>query len=119
MGSEGYLINQFLVERTNQRSDAWGGSVENRQRFPVEIVRRLREAVGREFIVIYRLSMLDLVENGQSWDEIAMLAKKIEAAGATLINTGNRLARGAYSDDRDERAARRVHLGHASGSSAK
>jgi 2,4-dienoyl-CoA reductase (NADPH2) len=88
MGSEGYLINQFLVERTNQRSDAWGGSVENRQRFPVEIVRRLREAVGREFIVIYRLSMLDLVENGQSWDEVATLAKKIEAAGATLINTG-------------------------------
>jgi 2,4-dienoyl-CoA reductase (NADPH2) len=88
MGSEGYLINQFLVERTNRRSDAWGGSVEKRQRFPVEIVRRLREAVGREFIVIYRLSMLDLVENGQSWDEIATLAKKIEAAGATLINTG-------------------------------
>ena len=88
MGSEGYLINQFLVERTNRRADAWGGSLENRQRFPVEIVRRLREAVGREFIVIYRLSMLDLVENGQSWDEIAALAKKIEAAGATLINTG-------------------------------
>jgi 2,4-dienoyl-CoA reductase (NADPH2) len=88
MGSEGYLINQFLVERTNRRTDAWGGSVENRQRFPVEIVRRLREAVGREFIVIYRLSMLDLVENGQSWDEIATLAKKIETAGATLINTG-------------------------------
>ena len=73
MGSEGYLINQFLVERTNRRADAWGGSLENRQRFPVEIVRRLREAVGREFIVIYRLSMLDLVENGQSWDEIAAL----------------------------------------------
>jgi len=88
MGSEGYLINQFLVERTNKRNDAWGGTLENRQRFPVEIVRRLREAVGREFIVIYRLSMLDLVENGQSWDEIAALAKKIEAAGATLINTG-------------------------------
>ena len=88
MGSEGYLINQFLVERTNRRRDAWGGSLENRQRFPVEIVRRLREAVGRECIVIYRLSMLDLVENGQSWDEIATLAKKIEAAGATLINTG-------------------------------
>jgi 2,4-dienoyl-CoA reductase (NADPH2) len=88
MGSEGYLINEFLAERTNRRSDGWGGSVENRQRFPIEIVRRTREAVGREFIVIYRLSMLDLVENGQSWNEIAALAKKIEAAGATLINTG-------------------------------
>ena len=71
MGSEGYLLNEFLVERTNRRSDDWGGSVENRQRFPVEIVRRMRAAVGREFIIIYRLSMLDLVENGQSWDEIA------------------------------------------------
>jgi len=88
MGSEGYLINEFLTERTNRRTDAWGGPLENRQRFPVEIVRRTRAAVGREFIIIYRLSMLDLVENGQSWDEIAALAKKIEAAGATIINTG-------------------------------
>ncbi len=88
MGSEGYLINEFLVERTNRRDDDWGGSVEKRQRFPVEIVRRMREAVGRDFIIVYRLSMLDLVERGQSWDEIVMLAKKIEAAGATLINTG-------------------------------
>jgi 2,4-dienoyl-CoA reductase (NADPH2) len=88
MGSEGYLLNQFLAERTNGREDAWGGSVENRQRFPVEIVRRMREKVGREFIVIYRLSMLDLVEGGQSWDEIVALAKKVEAAGATIINTG-------------------------------
>ncbi|HEU4664571.1 MAG TPA: NADPH-dependent 2,4-dienoyl-CoA reductase, partial [Dokdonella sp.] len=88
MGSEGYLINQFLVERTNRREDEWGGSVEKRQRFPVEIVRRMRAAVGREFIIIYRLSMLDLVERGQAWDEIVALAKKIEAAGATLINTG-------------------------------
>ena len=88
MGSEGYLLNEFLVERTNRRSDDWGGSVENRQRFPVEIVRRMRAAVGRDFIIVYRLSMLDLVENGQRWDEIAALAKKIEAAGATLINTG-------------------------------
>jgi 2,4-dienoyl-CoA reductase (NADPH2) len=88
MGSEGYLINQFLVERTNRRGDDWGGSLENRQRFPVEIVRRTREAVGREFIIIYRLSMLDLVENGQNWDEIVLLAKKVETAGATLINTG-------------------------------
>ncbi|MEO7430716.1 MAG: NADPH-dependent 2,4-dienoyl-CoA reductase [Dokdonella sp.] len=88
MGSEGYLINQFLAERTNQREDDWGGSVENRQRFPVEIVRRMRAAVGTNFIIIYRLSMLDLVERGQSWEEIVALAKKIEAAGATLINTG-------------------------------
>ncbi len=88
MGSEGYLINEFLTERTNQRSDAWGGSVDKRQRFAVEIVQRIRAAVGTNFIIIYRLSMLDLVENGQSWDEIVMLAKKIEAAGATLLNTG-------------------------------
>ena len=88
MGSEGYLINQFLVERTNRRTDDWGGSIEKRQRFPVEIVRRTREAVGRDFIIIYRLSMLDLVESGQSWDEIVSLARKIEQVGATLINTG-------------------------------
>jgi 2,4-dienoyl-CoA reductase (NADPH2) len=88
MGSEGYLINQFLVERTNRRDDRWGGSAENRQRFPIEIVRRTRTAVGRNFIIIYRLSMLDLVDNAQSWDEIVALAKAIEAAGATLINTG-------------------------------
>jgi 2,4-dienoyl-CoA reductase (NADPH2) len=88
MGSEGYLINEFLAERTNRRTDAWGGSVENRQRFPVEIVRRARAAVGREFIIIYRLSMLDLVDNAQRWDEIVQLAKAVAAAGATLINTG-------------------------------
>jgi len=88
MGSEGYLINQFLTERTNQRSDRWGGSLDNRQRLPLEIVRRTREAVGRDFIIIYRLSMLDLVDRSQSWDEIVRLAKGIEAAGATLINTG-------------------------------
>ena len=88
MGSEGYLINEFLCERTNRREDDWGGSVDKRQRFPVEILRRMRAAVGREFIIVYRLSMLDLVERGQSWDEIVALAKKIEAAGASLINTG-------------------------------
>jgi len=88
MGSEGYLINQFLCARTNLRDDDWGGTAEKRMRFPVEIVRRTREAVGRDFIIIYRLSMLDLVDNAQSWDEITTLAKKIEAAGATLINTG-------------------------------
>jgi len=88
MGSEGYLINQFLTERTNKRSDAWGGSVEKRQRLPIEIVRRTRAAVGANFIIIYRLSMLDLVDNAQSWDEIVQLAKAIEGAGASIINTG-------------------------------
>ena len=88
MGSEGYLINQFLVERTNHRRDAWGGDAQRRMRFPVEIVRRTREAVGRDFIIIYRLSMLDLVEQGQSWDEVIALAKAIESAGASIINTG-------------------------------
>ncbi|MEI7038109.1 NADPH-dependent 2,4-dienoyl-CoA reductase [Fulvimonas yonginensis] len=88
MGSEGYLINQFLAERTNRRTDAWGGTAERRMRFAVEIVRRIREAVGPDFIIIFRLSMLDLVEGGQSWSEIVALARAVEAAGATLINTG-------------------------------
>lgn len=88
MGSEGYFINQFLAAHTNQRTDRWGGSYENRMRLPVEIVRRVREAVGPNFIIIYRLSMLDLVEGGSTWDEIVMLAKAIEKAGATIINTG-------------------------------
>jgi 2,4-dienoyl-CoA reductase (NADPH2) len=88
MGSEGYLINQFLTTRTNARTDTWGGSAENRMRFPVEIVRRMREAVGKDFIIIYRLSMLDLVDNAQPWDDIVTLGQKIEAAGATIINTG-------------------------------
>ncbi|WP_439858967.1 FAD-dependent oxidoreductase [Pseudomonas sp. MBLB4136] len=88
MGSEGYFINQFLVAHTNHRTDRWGGSYENRMRLPVEIVRRVREAVGPNFIIIYRLSMLDLVEGGSNWEEIVTLAKAIEQAGATLINTG-------------------------------
>lgn len=88
MGSEGYLLNEFLVEHTNKRSDAWGSSFENRMRFPVEIVQMIRTAVGREFIIIFRLSMLDLIEKGSSFDEIVTLAKAIEQAGATLINTG-------------------------------
>ncbi|MFH6601402.1 FAD-dependent oxidoreductase [Ectopseudomonas khazarica] len=88
MGSEGYFINQFLAAHTNHRTDRWGGSFENRMRLPVEIVRRVREAVGSDFIIIYRLSMLDLVEGGSTWDEIVLLAKAIEQAGATLINTG-------------------------------
>jgi 2,4-dienoyl-CoA reductase (NADPH2) len=88
MGSEGYLINQFIAARTNTRTDDWGGSADKRMRFPIEIVRRTRAAVGREFIIIYRLSMLDLVDNAQSREEILSLAKAVEAAGATLINTG-------------------------------
>lgn len=88
MGSEGYLINQFIAERVNQRRDAWGGDAERRMRLPIEIVRRTREAVGTNFIIIYRLSMLDLVEGGQDWSEIVTLAKAIEAAGASIINTG-------------------------------
>ncbi|UXH41460.1 NADPH-dependent 2,4-dienoyl-CoA reductase [Pseudomonas promysalinigenes] len=88
MGSEGYFINQFLAAHTNQRSDRWGGSYENRMRLAVEIVTRVREAVGPNFIIIFRLSMLDLIEGGSTWDEIELLAKAIEQAGATLINTG-------------------------------
>ncbi|SMG01636.1 NADPH-dependent 2,4-dienoyl-CoA reductase [Burkholderia singularis] len=88
MGSEGYLINEFIAARTNHRDDAWGGSYENRIRFPVEIVRRVRERVGARFIVIYRLSMLDLVEGGSTLDEVIQLAQAVEAAGATIVNTG-------------------------------
>ncbi|MEE1122155.1 MAG: NADPH-dependent 2,4-dienoyl-CoA reductase, partial [Acinetobacter pseudolwoffii] len=88
MGSEGYLINEFIAARTNHRDDEWGGSYENRIRFPIEIVRRTREMVGENFIIIYRLSMLDLVEGGSTLDEVVQLAKAIEKAGATIINTG-------------------------------
>jgi 2,4-dienoyl-CoA reductase (NADPH2) len=88
MGSEGYLINQFLVNHTNKRTDEWGGAYRNRIRFPVSIVERMRKAVGPDFIIIFRLSMLDLVSDGSSWDEIVQLAKAIEQAGATIINTG-------------------------------
>ncbi|WP_426144893.1 FAD-dependent oxidoreductase [Polaromonas sp. DSR2-3-2] len=88
MGSEGYLINQFLVTHTNQRSDDWGGSYANRMRLAVEIVRRTREAVGPDFILIYRLSLIDLIPEGSSWEEVVQLAKAVAAAGATLINSG-------------------------------
>ena len=88
MGSEGYFINQFLAAQSNRRTDEWGGSYENRMRLPVEIVSRIREKVGRDFIVIYRLSMLDLVPGGSTWDEVVTLAKAVERAGATIINTG-------------------------------
>ena len=88
MGSEGYFINQFLVTHTNKRTDRWGGSYENRMRLPIEIVRRTREAVGSDFILIYRLSMIDLIPNGSTFDEVVQLARAVEAAGATLLNTG-------------------------------
>lgn len=88
MGSEGYFLNQFLVTHTNKRSDRWGGSYENRMRLPVEVVRRVREAVGPDFILIYRLSMIDLIPNGSTHDEVVKLAQAVEAAGATIINTG-------------------------------
>tara|TARA_B110000091_G_scaffold115632_1_gene124797 strand:- start:118 stop:2142 length:2025 start_codon:yes stop_codon:yes gene_type:complete len=88
MGSEGYLINQFIAKRTNKRTDNYGGSYENRMRLPIELVKQTRDAVGDNFIIIYRLSMLDLVEKGSSWEEVVELGKEIEKAGATIINTG-------------------------------
>ncbi len=88
MGSEGYLLNQFLVTHTNKRTDRWGGSLENRMRLPVEVVRRVREAVGEDFIVIYRISLIDLVPDGQTWEDVITLAQAIENAGATILNTG-------------------------------
>ena len=88
MGSEGYLINQFIAKRTNKRNDKWGGEYINRIKFPLEIVKRIRLEVGKEFIIIFRLSMLDLVEGGSSWDEVVQLAKELEKAGVNLINTG-------------------------------
>ncbi|MEL6588611.1 MAG: NADPH-dependent 2,4-dienoyl-CoA reductase [Bacteroidota bacterium] len=88
MGSEGYLINQFIVSKTNKRTDQWGGSYENRIQLPIEIVRQIRKKVGPNFIIIYRLSMLDLVDDGSTWEEVVHLAKEIEKAGATIINTG-------------------------------
>ncbi|MBX6420486.1 MAG: NADPH-dependent 2,4-dienoyl-CoA reductase [Nevskia sp.] len=88
MGSEGYFINQFLVTHTNRRTDEWGGDYGHRMRLPVEIVARMREAVGRDFIIIYRLSLLDLIPDGQSWDEVVRLARAIERAGATILNSG-------------------------------
>ncbi len=88
MGSEGYLLNQFLVTHTNRRSDRWGGSPENRMRLPVEVVRRVRQAVGADFILIYRISLIDLIPDGQTWDEIATLARAIEGAGASILNSG-------------------------------
>jgi len=88
MGSEGYFLNQFLVPHTNRRTDRWGGAYENRMRLPVEVVRRVRQAVGPQFILIYRISLIDLVPDGSTWDEVVLLAQAVEAAGATLLNTG-------------------------------
>ena len=88
MGSEGYFLNQFLVTHTNKRTDRWGGSYENRMRLPLEVVARVRAAVGADFILIYRLSMIDLVPEGSSWDEVVTLARAVEAAGASILNTG-------------------------------
>ena len=88
MGSEGYFINEFIVAHTNHRRDRWGGSFDNRIRLPLEILRRVRDKVGDNFIIIFRLSMLDLVENGSTFDEVVMLGQQLKAAGATLINTG-------------------------------
>jgi 2,4-dienoyl-CoA reductase (NADPH2) len=88
MGSEGYFINQFLVTHTNKRTDEWGGPYENRMRLPVEIIRRIRETVGPDFILIYRLSMIDLIPDGSTWEEVVTLARAVEAAGASILNTG-------------------------------
>jgi 2,4-dienoyl-CoA reductase (NADPH2) len=88
MGSEGYFLNQFLARHVNKRTDEWGGDYANRMRLPVEVVRRVREAVGADFILIYRISLIDLVPDGSTWDEVVLLAKAVEAAGATLLNTG-------------------------------
>jgi len=109
MGSEGYLINQFIAAHVNQRQDEWGGSYENRIRFPIEIVKAIREKVGKDFIVIFRLSMLDLMEKGSDWSEVVTLAKELEKAGVTIINTGI----GTYSNDRNLCASCGVHLGDA------
>jgi 2,4-dienoyl-CoA reductase (NADPH2) len=88
MGSEGYFLNQFLVSHVNRRDDQWGGSYQNRMRVPVEVVRRVRAAVGADFLLIYRISLIDLIPNGSTWDEVVQLAKAVEAAGASLLNTG-------------------------------
>jgi 2,4-dienoyl-CoA reductase (NADPH2) len=113
MGSEGYLINEFIAAHTNQRDDEWGGSYENRIRFPLEIVRRTRERVGSDFIIIFRLSMLDLVEAAPRWDEVVQLAQALEAGRRHHHQHRHRLARGAHSHHRHQGAARRVCLGDA------
>ncbi len=111
MGSEGYFINQFLVTHTNHRTDEWGGAYENRMRLPVEIVARVREAVGPDFIIIYRLSMLDLIPDGSSWPEVRHAGQGGHAGRRDDHQHRHRLARGARADHRHQRAARRVRLG--------
>ena len=110
MGSEGYLINQFLAPRTNHRTDAWGGNPEKRRRFAVETVRAVREAVGTDFIVVYRISVLDLVEDGQTWDEVDGARPRGRGGRGEHPQPRHRLARGAGADDRHLRAPRRLHL---------
>ena len=110
MGSEGYFINQFTCRRSNQRTDRWGGNIENRTRLPVEIVRGTRRAVGRDFIVMYRLSMLDLVEGGNTWDEVVYQGKAIEACWRHHHQHRHRLARGARAHHRHVGAARGLRL---------
>ena len=111
MGSEGYLINQFLAQRTNDRSDAWGGSAEKRRRFPLEIVRRSRELVGADFPIVYRISLLDLVEGGQTWEEVEDLAHGARGRRRQRAQHRHRLARGAGADDHHPGAARRLAPG--------
>lgn len=113
MGSEGYLINEFLAARTNQRDDEWGGDYARRMRFAVEVVRAVRERAGADFIIIFRLSMLDLVEGGGTFDETVQLAQAIESRGRHDYQHRHRLARGAHPDHRHAGAARGVQLGNA------
>ena len=110
MGSEGYLLNQFLAARTNDRDDAWGGTPTRRMRFPVEVVRRTREVVGDGFPIIYRISLLDLVEDGQTWDEVVELALLARAGRRDDVQHRHRLARGARPDDHHPGSARRLDL---------
>jgi 2,4-dienoyl-CoA reductase (NADPH2) len=109
IGSAGYLLSTFLVEKTNQRTDQWGGSYENRMRFSVEVIRRVREAVGKDFIVIFRIAAMDMLEGGMSWEEIALLAKAVEQAGASMISTHFCVARSAGSYYCDDGAAARLY----------
>jgi 2,4-dienoyl-CoA reductase (NADPH2) len=110
MGSEGYFINQFIAAQVNQRTDRWGGSLENRLRLPIEIVSRVRAAVGKDFIIIYRLSMLDLVEGGSNWEDVAGPSHR--ACRRHHHQYRHRLARSAHPDHRHQGAARRIHQGH-------
>ena len=111
MGSEGYLINQFICKRSNHRYDEWGGSYENRIRFPIEVVKAVRKRVGRDFIIVFRLSMLDLVEQGSTHEEVVQLAKELEAAGGDDFEHRYRLARSPCTDYCDPGSACGIYLG--------